>query len=169
MFLVWVVASTCMLFYAGGRYYGVFSESDSWHPVSLDAAAFGLSQTSGFQLIHVFEDGCACNGRAQQHIRQLASEAGFTLIEQRFVTPEQIVDSGLLVPATPAVLIFDAGKLIYAGPYASDPSCSVENSLILPILTQQVMLPGLWLNGESNACRCPTVLKKRGAGNVVKQ
>ena len=157
MFLVWVVVATSMLFYTGGRYYGVFSDANNWHPESVDASAFGLQQKSGFQIIHVFDDGCACNARAERHIRQINNETGFIMAEQRFVSPDQIADSGLVLPATPAVLIFDAGKLIYAGPYASDPSCSVENSLILPILKQQVMLPGLWLNGESNACRCPTV------------
>jgi len=156
LFLVWVVVSGFMLFHTGGRHFGVFAESDNWTPVSLDAVSYGLSQKTGFQLIHVFEDGCACNSRAEKHIHKLASEAGLHVQEQRFVAPEQIAADGLQLPATPAVLIFKAGKMIYAGPYASDVSCSVDNSLVLPILKQQVILPGLWLNGESNACRCAT-------------
>ena len=150
----WIILASAVLFYLGQRHYGVFAPDGQWYNTT-DAVAFGLPVASGFQLLHVFAEGCVCNARARQHIRQLDKQLLSEQVEQYFFSSDQIVSAGVTLPATPAVLIFSQGKLIYAGPYASGPLCALDDSLIVPILQQQVILPGLWLNAETRACRCP--------------
>lgn len=154
LFSLWIIVVSAVLFYLGLRHYGVFSPNKVWHSSIVDVAAFGLKAASGFQVLHVFADGCVCNSRARAHIRQLDKQLMPEQAEQYFFSPDQIVSAGFILPATPAVLIFSQGKLVYAGPYASGPLCSVTDSLIAPLLLQQIQLPGLWLNGEAKACRC---------------
>lgn len=155
LFGAWIILVSAVLFYLGQRHYGVFAPDGQWYNNTTDVAAFGLPVTSGFQLLHVFAEGCVCNARARQHIRQLDKQLLSEQAEQYFFSSDQIVSAGVTLPATPAVLIFSQGKLIYAGPYASGPLCALDDSLIVPILQQQVILPGLWLNAETSACRCP--------------
>lgn len=154
LFGAWIILVSAVLFYLGQRHYGVFAPDEVWHNSDIDVSAFGLTATADFQLLHVFADGCVCNSRARAHIRQLDKQLMPEQAEQYFFSPDQIVSAGFTLPATPAVLIFSQGKLLYAGPYASGPLCSVTDSLIAPLLLQQIQLPGLWLNGEAKACRC---------------
>ncbi|GAB2930071.1 hypothetical protein GCM10027181_31290 [Rheinheimera gaetbuli] len=151
----WIILMSALLFYLGQRHYGVFAPDKVWHSTTIEAAAFGLTAASGFQILHVFADGCVCNARAKAHIRQLNTLQIPEDVEQHFFSPADTASAGFTLPATPAVLIFFQGKLLYAGPYASGPLCAVDDSLITPILKQQVILPGLWLNAETSACRCP--------------
>ncbi|MBU1312342.1 MAG: hypothetical protein KKE30_22675 [Gammaproteobacteria bacterium] len=155
LFSLWIIVVSAVLFYLGQRHYGVFAPDQVWHNSDIDVSAFGLTASAGFQVLHVFADGCVCNLRAKAHIRQLDKQLQPEQAEQYFFSPDQIVSAGFTLPATPAVLIFSHGKLLYAGPYASGPLCAVDDSLIAPILQQQVILPGLWLNAETSACRCP--------------
>lgn len=155
LFGAWIILVSALLFYLGQRHYGVFAPDKLWHSSVVDVAAFGLTPASGFQVLHVFADSCVCNPRAKAHIRQLDKQLLSEQVEKYFFSPDQIVSAGFTLPATPAVLIFSEGKLVYAGSYASGPWCAVDDSLIAPILQQQVILPGLWLNAEASACRCP--------------
>ena len=155
LFSVWVVVVSAALFYLGQRHYGVFAPDSKWQSNTFNVSALGLSATSGFQLLHVFADGCVCNARARAHIRQLDILQVPKGVQQHFFRPAEISAAGFTLPATPAVLIFLQGKLLYAGPYASGPLCALDDSLIAPILKDKVILPGLWLNAETSACRCP--------------
>ena len=155
LFGAWIILVSAVLFYLGQRHYGVFAPDEVWHNNDIEAEAFGLTASKGFQLLHVFADDCICNARAKVHIRQLDTLRIPEGVQQYFFSPAEIKAAGFTLPATPAVLIFSQGKLLYAGPYASGPLCAVDDSLIAPILQQQVILPGLWLNAETSACRCP--------------
>ncbi|MDP2715826.1 DUF6436 domain-containing protein [Rheinheimera sp.] len=154
LFSLWIIVASAVLFYLGQRHYGVFAPDKVWHSSAIDVAAFGLRAAAGFQVLHVFADSCVCNSRAKAHIRQLDKQLLSEQAEQYFFSPDQIASAGFTIPATPAVLIFSQGKLVYAGPYASGPLCALDDSLIAPILQRKVVLPGRWLNGEAYACRC---------------
>ncbi|MBU2113383.1 MAG: hypothetical protein KKE94_06365 [Gammaproteobacteria bacterium] len=155
LFSVWVGVVSAVLFYLGQRHYGVFAPDGQWHSNTFNVAVLGLPATSGFQLLHVFADGCVCNARAKAHIRQLDMLQIPKGVQQYFFSPAEIAAVGFKLPATPAVLIFSQGKLLYAGPYASGPMCALDDSLIAPILKKKLILPGRWLNAETSACRCP--------------
>ena len=154
LFVSWIAISSVLLFYLGNRHYGSFASEQPWQtrPVLLQDLA--LNATEPVQLVHVFDQHCVCNARAQVHINQLINNDTLAGIGQHFITPATLKTLGFMLPATPAVLIFIDGQLKYAGPYASGVMCSVDESLITPILKQQVILPGLWLNGDTTACRC---------------
>lgn len=154
LFSLWIIVVSAVLFYLGQRHYGVFAPEQVWHSRDIDVSAFGLTASAGFQVLHVFADGCVCNSRARAHIRQLDKQLTPVQTEQYFFSPDQIVSAGFIIPATPAVLIFSQGKLLYAGPYATGPLCALDDSLITPILQKKIILPGPWLNGETSACRC---------------
>ena len=152
IFLCWIILSSLLLFYLGNRYIGSFSDTLDWGTPTLDIQALGVQPERGFQLVHVFAKHCVCNARVKAHLTQqllLPTES------QSTITAATVAAAGFRLPATPAVLIFSDGKLIYAGPYASGASCAVQDSLISPILQQKLILPGLWLNGNVNTCRCP--------------
>jgi hypothetical protein len=155
IFLCWIVLSSLLLFYLGNRYIGSFSATFDWGSPTLEIQALGVQPERGFQLVHVFAKGCVCNTRAKAHLTQLTQQLLLPPESQSTISTQKLAAAGFRLPATPAVLIFSDGKLIYAGPYASGSACAVQDSLIAPILQQELILPGLWLNGNVNTSRCP--------------
>jgi len=155
LFVSWIVVSSVLLFYLGNRHYGTFAAELPWQTGSVSLQDLAISATEPLQLVHVFDEHCVCNTRARAHIRKLNINQTFAGTAQHFLSPAKLLAHGFSLPATPAVLIFFNGELKYAGPYASGVMCAVDDSLIVPILKQELMLPGLWLNGDTTACRCP--------------
>ena len=157
LFIVWVVAASAGLFYFGNQHYGQFAGDTDWHhsaAAEFHLSALNVDVSPGIQVVHVRQPTCVCNSRAEDHIALFASDYQVPVIAQHQRKLADIAAAGFMLPASPAVLIFDNGLLIYAGPYATGPLCSVSDSLIAPILLKDVQLPGLWLNGEVKACRC---------------
>lgn len=157
LFTLWLVLVSIALFYFGNKDYGQFDNNQNWQasaPSTLAIKTLGIMPTTGKQVVHVQQAHCSCNSRTKQHIALFTTDYQLPAEKQFRRKLDQVNAAGLLLPATPAVLIFNNGKLLYAGPYATGPMCSVTNSLIAPILTGEVNLTGLWLNGEAKACRC---------------
>lgn len=157
VFVIWVVVVSAGLFYFGNQNYGQFDDSGSWRvsaPKGLAIATLGIAPGAGKQVVHVGQPECVCNRLASQHIASFTEAYQLSANRQFYRQLTQVTSAGLMLPATPAVLIFDNGQLIYAGPYSTGPMCSVSTSLIAPILKGEVNLAGLWLNGEAKACRC---------------
>lgn len=154
LFVSWIAISSILLFYSGNRHFGSFASDLPWQAEALSFQDLGFTATGPVQLVHVFDEHCVCNTKALAHIDKLNNNNSLVGVGQHFITPATLSLSDFMLPATPAVLIFIDGQLKYAGPYASGVMCSVDESLIMPILKQQVILPGLWLNGESTTCRC---------------
>lgn len=154
LFAGWIALSSAALFYLGQRHYGEFADAQLWQADPLLLSALGLPVEEGVVLVHVIADGCPCNYRARAHQRALAQDPNLSQVQHHVINADALVQSGFQLPATPAVLLFINGKLHYAGPYASGPLCALDESFILSILKQRVILPGLWLNGDAIACRC---------------
>lgn len=156
LFLLWISATSYFLYDTVWGNYGVFDNQQQWETVSvteLTPGALALPVINGIQLVHVLDEDCQCNRFTEEHIRSL----GKMLTEpeaQAQVSVSALQTAGFVVPATPMALIFEHGKLIYAGPYATGPLCSVDDSLLADILSGHKILTGLWLNGETKACRC---------------
>ncbi len=157
VFLSWLILSSVALFYFGNQHYGQFDPKlqNNWlNSRSFQLHQLGLAVMPGIQVVHVQQANCICNSRAKLHITQFEEKYLLAAQAQTQLTYDQVLQAGLTLPATPAVLVFQHGELIYAGPYATGPLCSVSASIIAPIITKAVTLPGLWLNGEAKACRC---------------
>ena len=157
LFSCWAILTSLALFYFGNQNYGAFAANDDWHSISeqsISPLSLGLPLQPGFQIVHVRQQGCICNRRADQFKTFLLREYNVNKYKQYDIDISQLAAAGISLPASPAVLIFQQGQLIYAGPYASGPLCSVDESLITPILQEKITFPGLWLNGESKSCRC---------------
>ena len=155
-FLLWLLSSSVALLVFGNQYYGEFGQDNQWLAAnaSVTPQTLGLKAQDGIQVVHVLEHGCVCNRAAKQHLAQFEPRYGIPATSQATLSVAAVAATGLTLPATPALLIFEQGKLLYAGPYATGPLCSVNDSLIEPIVKKQVVLTGLWLNSEAKACRC---------------
>lgn len=160
VFFCWVLFSSTALFVFGNQDYGEFDKYGQWQfaAAALSIDSLGLKAQNGFQVVHVRQQGCSCNRRADEFKAVLAREHDIKNSAQYDIEIRQLNMHGITVPATPAVLIFHDGALVYAGPYASGPLCSVNDSIITPILQQQITLPGVWFNGEAKSCRCINVV-----------
>ncbi|MEW5681978.1 MAG: DUF6436 domain-containing protein [Pseudomonadota bacterium] len=154
LFAGWIALCSAALFYLGQRHYGEFADAQLWQADNLSLSVLGLPVEEGVTLLHVMTDGCPCNYRARTHQRVLAQDPSLAEVQHHVINAEVLAQSGFQLPATPAVLVFINGKLHYAGPFASGPLCALDESFILPILKQRVILPGLWLNADATACRC---------------
>jgi hypothetical protein len=157
IFVSWAAFSTAALFLVGNQYYGTFAPEGAWqdiNPQALTTDGLGLTKHSGFHIVHVRQKGCKCNRQADQFRIFLAGEHIVNKYEQHDIDIDQLAKMDIVLPASPAVLIFQHGQLIYAGPYASGPLCTVDENIITPILQEKTTLAGLWLNGETKSCRC---------------
>ncbi|MDX3773534.1 DUF6436 domain-containing protein [Chromatiaceae bacterium AAb-1] len=171
VFLIWIAVTSYFLYDTVWGNYGLFDEKRQWATVAalnLTPQDIQLETSAGLQLVHVFSAGCSCNRYTAAHIAELTSALTADTLTadsltadslttdnlQAVISVETLAAAGLAVPATPMALIFEHGRLIYAGPYATGPLCSVDNSLLADILSGRQILAGLWLNGETKACRC---------------
>lgn len=159
IFVAWIVLTSIALFNAGNQFYGEFASNSNWSlramsSVQLEISALGIDDNAGIQVVHVLQDGCICNDKTLLHKAEFSNLYQLSPSAQFERSVKDVAAAGLDLPATPAILIFNANKLLYAGPYSTGPMCSISDSLIAPILLQQVSLPGTWLNGEAKACRC---------------
>lgn len=144
---VWLIATSIFLFWWRFQDFGVFDPKSQW----LDRAPL-TAPVAGKVIIHV-RAGCFCDLLAQQHQPLLAAHEDY---EQRTLTPQAVEALGIPVPATPMLLIVEAGAVIYAGPYASGPMCSPDNSFIPQLLGSTRNIQAPWYNGNTQACRCTT-------------
>lgn len=156
LFLGWLLFSSVLLYRFGFAHYGTFDAQQQWQ---FDAAGISLQQlaipvTQGWQVVHVLDKTCGCSRFASSHAKLFTEQYQLPQAQQEYRSAAQLAAAGFELPAVPAVLLFDDGKLMYAGPYASGPLCSTSDSFLTSLISRQVKLNGLWLNGESKACRC---------------
>lgn len=156
LFFSWLLISSLVLFRFGFAYYGTFDEEQRWqiNAPSLTLAQLAIPVTAGWQVVHVLDPRCGCSRFAKEHAAMFTSLYDLAEQQQTYRTAQELVAAGFVIPAVPAVLLFDHGTLIYAGPYASGPLCSTQHSFLHSLISRQTQLEGLWLNGESKACRC---------------
>lgn len=148
--------SSVALFRFGFSHYGEFDPEQQWSASGPDLtlAALQISDSTGWQLVHVLDSQCGCSRLAQQHVATLSQQLQLSASQQHYRSAAELASAGFRLPAVPAVLVFEHGILRYAGPYASGPLCSAGNSFLPALLSGQSRLPGSWLNGEAMACRC---------------
>ncbi|MDP5208045.1 DUF6436 domain-containing protein, partial [Alishewanella sp. SMS9] len=148
--------SSVFLFKFGLNQYGEFDPNQQWttQPPVLSLTELGLVNNTGWHVVHVLESQCGCSRLAREHADVFSERYQITAQQQSYRSAAELAAANFVLPAVPAVLLFDDGQLVYAGPYASGPMCSTSDSFLTSILARSVQLPGLWLNGEVKACRC---------------
>lgn len=156
LFFSWLLLGSLLLFRFGFAFYGTFDEEQRWHTAtpSVTLAQLAIPVTAGWQVVHVLDSHCGCSRFAKEHAAMFTSQYALAEQQQSYRTAQELAAVGFIIPAVPAVLLFDQGILIYAGPYASGPLCSTQQSFLHSLISRQTQLEGLWLNGESKACRC---------------
>lgn len=156
LFVAWLVFSSVLLYRFGFAHYGTFDEKQLWRFDSsgVTLSALAIPEIAGWQVVHVMDQNCGCSRLAKSHAAMFRELYQLPASQQLYRSATELSAAGFTLPAVPAVLLFDHGKLIYAGPYASGPLCSTNNSFLTSLISRQTQLEGLWLNGESKACRC---------------
>lgn len=152
--VAWVGVTAWLLYYFTFANYGEFDPNQAWLGTTPTLTLSQLTDTpseSGLSLVHVRSRLCSCNPLADAHTATIPEH-----VNQHWVDAKRVSETGFVLPATPAALIFSEGELIYAGPYASGAFCAVEDSLIEDILNGSQQLAGSYLNGLVRACRCLT-------------
>jgi len=165
VFALWLVGTSVALFVWGFSSYGYFDQDNRWlgntMPVTLPVSTLTHVPQKQWLLVHIRAEGCRCNRLADAHIETFDTDFAGQLIHV-FMTVAEAEQAGLVVPATPMVVLFDTksvkaeAHLQYAGPYASGPLCSVDNSVLPSLLNETIKPAGAWFNGNIKACRCVT-------------
>jgi hypothetical protein len=148
--VIWFLIISALLTWWRFQDYGHFDQHGLW----LDSAPATVNQssdTSGGIIYHI-RAGCSCDILADRH-RELFDE--LANYRQVTVSPNDIEAMGISVPSTPTLLVVNDSNVVYAGPYASGPSCSVDNSVVATIFNEQSgNMTTPWYNGSVKACRC---------------
>ncbi|RTE87622.1 MULTISPECIES: DUF6436 domain-containing protein [Gammaproteobacteria] len=158
VFVLWVGVTSAGLYFWALSDFGYFDEGSVW----LGQTSFPLEQLEptedqGWLVVHIRKPNCRCNILADRHQQTVEWPANVTHLT---LTEEQARELGLQVPAAPMLVMAQMNdtrlRARYAGPYASGPLCSANNSFIPEVLasaeSQQTDM--LWLNGNVKACRC---------------
>lgn len=158
LLVLWLVASSVLLFRFGRSDYGEFDPNRQLqqHPTKLsELIQLSLARPGETILLHVLDPACRCKALAEDHIAQLQpSLQDLPKLRQLALTPLLLQQAGIAVPATPMIIVLRDQQLIYSGPYASGPACSIGDSLLDQVLQQKLQTPASWLNSETAACRC---------------
>lgn len=158
LLLLWLVASSVLLYRFGQSDYGEFDPQRQLqqHPSKLSTLLRLSHATAGETVfIHVLDPACRCAALAEKHLQQLQpSLQNHANLRQFTMTPDQLTQAGIAVPATPMIIVLRHQQHIYSGPYASGPACSIGDSLLEQVLQQKLQTPASWLNSETAACRC---------------
>jgi hypothetical protein len=158
LLLLWLVVSSVLLFRFGQSDFGEFDPTRQLqqHQTKLrDFIQLSGASTMETVLLHVLDPACRCAVLAEDHIAQLQpSLQGIPQLRQLTLLPIQLQQAGIVVPATPMIIVLRNQRHIYSGPYASGPACSIGDSLLDQVLQQKLQTPASWLNSETAACRC---------------
>jgi hypothetical protein len=158
LLLLWLVVSSVLLFRFGQSDFGEFDPNLQLqqHQTKLrDFIQLSGARPGETILLHVLDPACRCAVLAEDHIAQLQpSLQGIPQVRQLTLLPIQLQQAGIVVPATPMIIVLRNQQHIYSGPYASGPACSIGDSLLDQVLQQKLQTPASWLNSETAACRC---------------
>ena len=113
------------------------------------------------RVFHVMDTHCMCNWRTEAHkqvVKRKVNDSNGTNVE---LSLNELPMLRHFLPATPAVVIFDANsELVYLGPYADGAFCNTESSFIEPLIKRvgatDAPLDSGWVNTVARGCYCPS-------------
>lgn len=159
--MLWLVCSVAAFYSLFWSHYGTFDPQGDWHQspspqLSPDQVSRLFQNEAEWQGVLITDPDCQCSSFAKEHLQRLQkrhSSVEITIIDLNDLeTLQKTLD--LKVVASPLFILFKNQQLLYAGPLATDRLCSDNASILDGIISGTTVLPGLWLNGESTACRC---------------
>ncbi|MGS2719538.1 DUF6436 domain-containing protein [Paraglaciecola aestuariivivens] len=118
------------------------------------AQEFGRLDSTVF---HIQDQDCKCSSLSNNHVRLINQKVSQSAFSVKQLTPNTYQQLAAIVPAVPALVIFDRqGKLAYLGPYSSGYFCGVNTSLIEPIVETIVNNThlGALVIADSEGCYC---------------
>jgi len=158
LLVLWFAASSVLLYRFGQSDYGEFDPNRQLqlHPAKLsELIRLSSAKPEETIMLHVLDPACRCAALAENHLAELQPALQKQpKLRQLALTPLLLQQAGIAVPATPMIIVIRDQGLIYSGPYASGPACSVGDSLLDQVLQQKLQTPASWLNSETAACRC---------------
>lgn len=162
LLVVWIGCSVFAFYGFFLSHYGVFDEHREWNQHTAlviqgsENVSLQWSTNAQWQAVLISDKSCSCSSYAKEHLQRMRQRQAS--LETREL---ELADAGSLeqslqlkIVATPMLLLFQNQKLMYAGPLATDLMCSDNSSILDGIINGTSQLPGVWLNGESSACRC---------------
>lgn len=163
LFAAWVTAMACLFWWLILRHtsYVDFSIGNA----SYDARGenFAIASENRPVILHFMDPDCPCNRFSIPHIAELKSQLGQQARHLEHIK-NQLIDPfatgtalAKIVPATPAVAIWDAqGELRYFGPYSNGTFCGNGDDMIIYTLEQLSDGSDMrWLSQEYVGCVCP--------------
>jgi hypothetical protein len=119
---------------------------------------------SKIRVVHFTDEECACSSYSRGHIKDLQSV--LVQSEQFTMTASESLMSGIKIPATPSVAVWDRqGDLAYFGPYSSGAVCGEGDDFVTRVMAELAQQKNpKWINMVGIGCYCPwpKVEKKNG-------
>lgn len=159
--LWWLIDARLVWFDSNGRLQHQAS-SPRFEPRLIQALKTHVADLESV-VFHVRQEACRCNWRTQGHqsaiSRRVAEQGGKNIV----IDIDQNPALQRLIPATPAIIIFDAKEqLIYLGPYADGAFCNSQTSFVeqlIPLLTTSVNEDAHgWVNMVAKGCYCSVAI-----------
>lgn len=157
---LWITGSAAAFYWFFLGHYGVFDEQGVWQQQQLILEQVQhqlkqqLVQGTSWQAVLITDSDCSCSSFAKEHLLRMQQRQSNLSVKKLELSEAKAL--GLNVFAAPLLLLFQNQQLVYAGPLATDLMCSDNSSVLDGIINGTTQLHGLWLNGESTACRCVT-------------
>lgn len=128
-----------------------------------------LAGSGAIRLVHFFDANCPCQANSLRHLEALVERfkdrgVDFYLYSSNPTQLPNLEGVSLLIqlsgaelmPASPATAIWSQdGQLSYFGPYSADALCSIDNSVVEPILESLIQGREVLINNSlSVGCFC---------------
>lgn len=143
LLVVWIGCSVFAFYGFFLSHYGVFDEHREWNqhtaPVIQGSENVSLqwSTNAQWQAVLISDKSCSCSSYAKEHLQRMRQRQAS--LETREL---ELADAGSLEQSLQLKIL------------ATDLMCSDNSSILDGIINGTSQLPGVWLNGESSACRC---------------
>ena len=168
----WATSVVLAFWWYQGRYVQRFGDQPALFYGQHLALPKALMDTSRIRVVHFHNPACPCEQATQIHLAELlkrfAGKVDFfvltapgtqAMLEPALNTLPQLhqLPGSEHLPASPSVAIWDTqNHLAYLGPYSEGAVCSIDGSLIEPVL--DALLTGRQVSASStlaSACLCP--------------
>lgn len=176
LFVVWVAASITALFFFiprpntlfdDGRLYQAAKTRLFDQKISAIAQAH-LGKDIAHTVIHFSSAAhCLCEPIARRHIqsvKKVISTSGGTSVDVTLHNHSDWLD---VIPATPAVAVFDSqGNLSYLGPYSTGTGCFTSNGIVENYINKQSMI-GSTVLSDAEGCYCRTASSRQHLNKAI--
>lgn len=159
--LWWLIDARLVWFDSHGRLQQQVTDTNFEQRLARQVSAGVGDLTSA--VVHVASNSCRCNWRTRGHQQAIVREVDALGGRNISIDIDQYPGLQRLIPATPAVIIFDQNsQLVYLGPYADGAFCSSATSFVEELIpavraTERPRNSG-WINMVAKGCYCDVAI-----------